>query len=218
MNPDEVGFCRYAVSMPNILRVTARWSGFSGAPGFTVLHFSVLGLGTDGGEFDDNVYADAAAQKTSNFFNAIEGLIPDPITIAVEPEIHMLDDATGELQTVFSAPALTPAVGTSAAVYSGPVGAVVNWRSNAVRNGRRIRGRSFLVPLSSAAYGQDGRLLPASQTTLQNAADTLGSSTVTPFLGVWARPTAPGAADGQWAALSSVNVPTLPAVLRSRRD
>lgn len=204
--------------MANILRVTAKWSGFNGAPGYSVLHFSVLGLGTDGGEFPDSTYADGAAQKTANFFSAIESLIPDPITITVEPEIEMLDETNGQLIEVFAAPSTPAAVGTNTGFYAGPVGAVVNWRSNAVRNGRRIRGRTFLVPLASGAYGQDGSLLPSSQATLQAAATAFGSTAAAPFLGIWARPTTSESTDGQWAAIASSTVPTLAAVLRSRRD
>jgi hypothetical protein len=118
--------------------------------------------------------------------------------------------------------ATTPAaiVGTAGTTvaYAAALGAVVSWRTGLVRNGRRIRGRTFLVPLSSLAFDNTGTLIPAALTTFNAAAVTLRDQTGIADIGVYARPSAPGAADGEWALITGHSIPDMGSILRSRRD
>jgi len=94
----------------------------------------------------------------------------------------------------------------------------VNWRTNQIRNGRRVRGRSFLVPLAGSAFEGNGTLSASTLTSLKSAADTLRTAAGTTQLGVYARPTTKDATDGLWAQVTANTVPDMGAVLRSRRD
>lgn len=204
--------------MVAILRVKARWAGFSGAPGFTVLHFRDFATGEGGGTDPDSAQAVAAATRVRSFFDAIKANLPAAATVTIEPEVEMLEDTTGELMDTFPAGTQAVVTGTNSAAFAGPIGAVINWKTGSVRNGRRIRGRSFIVPMALGMFTTGGIVTPAAQTTLQTAANALVDNTSTPDLGVYARPSAPLATDGRWVLATSATVPTLAAVLRSRRD
>lgn len=204
--------------MAAILRVRARWSGYPGSPGFTVMHFRDFGTGDGGGVDPDQGQAEVAGAKVRTFFEAIKTMLPSAVTVGVEPVIDMIEDTTGELVDSFSTAGYAPTVGGNAGSFSSAVGAVVNWRTNGIRNGRRVRGRTFLVPLAGGILTTQGSIAPSSVATIQTAADALAVSTGTPDLGVYARPTAVGATDGAWFVTRSATVPVLSAVLRSRRD
>lgn len=210
----EASIARYASLMVQIMRVQGRWTGFSGGPGYTAFHFRDF---TAGGEAT-SAQAQAAVDRANVFFNAVRTDIPDEISIQVESEVEVLEDTTGTLVDVFNTVQAAPNQGLASSVYSGPVGAVVNWSTQGIRAGRRIRGRTFLVPLEANSFTGSGGLSTTSQGRLAAAAAELADSTSTPDLGVWARPTGPGIADGQWSVVSGSRVPTLAAVLRSRRD
>lgn len=203
-----------------------QWSGFQGGPGLSVFHFR---------DFTDQVGSQeqvaGAVAKVDAFIQDIRIFIPAPVTLRVSPDVEELEDTTGELTTVYNASpaAATNGLASGGTNYAAAVGAVINWRTGGVRNGRRVRGKTFLVPLSSSAFGVDGTLSDSAITTLSGAAADMVNQTGNGDLGVYARPTAvkdaqgnpvPGQfnADGVWHAATSFNVPDLGAVLRSRRD
>lgn len=197
------------------MRVTTRWSGFTGSPGFTVMHFR--DFDTEGNVTPEQV--NAAITRTRSFWTTVHQRISSTVTLQPQSEVEILEDSTGELVDVVQATAPNaPILGTASGSVAGPAGAVINWRTSSIRNGRRIRGRTFLVPLAVTAYEANGSLVAAAQSEFLLAATNLVDSTGTPDLGVFARPTGPDAADGQWVRATGANVPDMVAVLRSRRD
>jgi hypothetical protein len=141
------------------------------------------------------------------------------VNLACEADVEQVESTTGELQTVYTATPANAASGTGGtAHYAAAVGAVITWRTGGIRNNRRVRGRTFLVPLYNTVFAADGSLASTTITTLGTAAAALSSSSGSPDLGVWARPTAPGASDGEWHVVTSHSIPDMGAVLRSRRD
>jgi len=202
--------------MAEILRMKARWSGYQGGPGYNVMHFR---------DFDTtpptNTHATAAATDIRAFFDAIKLYLPNAVKIDVMPDCEVLEETTGVLTGVLTATPGATVTGTAGAgaQFAAAVGAVVNWRTNGVRNGRRIHGKSFIVPLANLGFAVDGTLDPGFITTASTAAAALRDpSTGSPDLGVWARPSAPGATDGVWYVTSGYSIPDMGAVLRSRRD
>lgn len=204
--------------MVNILRVTTKWDGFPGAPGYTNLFFRDFATGEGPGTDGDATQAQAAVDRVRTFWTALTGLFPDEVKLSIQPEVDMLEDTTGTLVNSFG---VTPGAiisGTGAASFAGPVGMVINWKTAGIRNGRRIRGRTFLVPVTNAVFLSTGGLNPAEVTGVKAAADALANPSGAVDLGVWARPSGPLATDGQWSLVRSTSVPVLAAVLRSRRD
>lgn len=201
--------------MTEMLRITTRWTGFTGAPGFTVMHFRDFG-GTPPVLSD----AQAAVDKVYAFFNAIKAYFPAQVTVQVLGEAEIIEDTNGQLQDILVATTPAAIVGTAGTTvaYAAALGAVVSWRTGLVRNGRRIRGRTFLVPLTSSAFDNTGTLLPAALTVFNAAAVTLRDTTGIADLGVYARPTTTGGTDGEWALITGHSIPDMGSILRSRRD
>lgn len=204
--------------MAPIFRVKLNWSGFPGAPGLSVFHFR--DFDTEPGAGISEAGAQAAVDRIDSFITAIRTYIPQGVMLRTEAEVEVIEETDGKLQDMFTTvPAAAQAGAMSTASgFSAPSGAVINWRTSGVRNGRRIRGRTFLVPLGAGSYQSDGTLASAAQTGLAAAAQALIDTSGSPDLGVYARPSAPGATDGNWVVATSSNVPDLAAVLRSRRD
>lgn len=201
--------------MASIIRVKARWTGFQGAPGYSVFHFRDFSAGEP-----VKADADGAVSRIRTFFQSFSPYIPAGTTVQVESDVEVLEETDGTLTNVLGATAVSAVPGTASgtASYAAAVGAVVTWRTGGIRNGRRIRGRTFLVPLSSTAFAPDGTLAVAFINTLEPGATALINGTGTPDLGVWARPSGPGATDGVWNVVTSYSIPDMGAVLRSRRD
>lgn len=182
------------------------------------MHFRDFGTGDGGGSDPAAADAASATTKVRTFMAQVSAVVPAIVTLTIDPVVDLLDSADGKLLDSFTTPTIAPLVGSGTASYASTSGAVVNWRTNGIRNGRRIRGRSFLVPLSASQYGNDGQLIPAARTRLQDAATALADRTGTPDLVVFARPTSAGATDGTLSVVTAASVPSLVAVLRSRRD
>lgn len=202
----------------NILRVSALWSGFQGAPGYSNFHFATDPGFFDGGVLgdDDQVAADSAASRVRQAFYGMREYLPDGARVSIEPEVEILNSDTGEILGFVDVEAGS-ALGTgTGGGWSAASGAVVNWRTNDYRFGRRIRGRTFLVPLSGGAYEDDGTLSTLGRRSLQDFGETMVSEGAAPEFGVWSRPR--DGAGGVFATVVSSNVPDMAAVLRSRRD
>lgn len=200
--------------MADMLKVTAQWTGFLGAPGYSNFFFmeSDPTASTDGGSF-------ASADAVQNFFNAIKSYLPNQAQVKVMTDVPVINPATGEMTDIRSAGTRTAIQGTGgSASYSAASGVVITWRTPGVKNGRRVRGRTFIVPTTTAAYDIDGSLHATGIGVFQTAAAGLIGAGTTQDFGVWSRPTAPGASDGAWFTATSGTVPDKVAILKSRRD
>jgi hypothetical protein len=197
-----------------MLKVKVRWGGFNGSPGWSNFFF-------DTGDETFHTPADAVpvADKVATFITAIKPQLPPTVTLTIQSDVEAVSAATGELLNVHSAGARSPVNGTATAQgYSAASGAVITWRTAGVRNGRRVRGRTFLVPCVGGLFDTDGTIQPTKLTAIQDAANALFTDVGGLSLGVWSRPSAPGASDGQFFPVVSASVPDMAAVLRSRRD
>lgn len=197
-----------------MFKIKTRWSGFTGSPGWTNFYFDT-GTQTTHGQTE----MDSAAARTVNFWSSIKSLLPPTVTLTVQSDVEIIDPNTGQLTNVGAVAAQPAQTGSAtAAPYSAATGAVMTLRTAGVRNGRRVRGRTFIVPTASSIFATDGTLGDANITTIQSAATTLIGAAASIRLGVYARPTTKGGTDGQWYPITSATVPDLAAVLRSRRD
>lgn len=192
-----------------VYRVKLRWTGFTGAPGYTNLHFSAPTAHTQAG-------AQAAYDAAHAFGGNIASAIPQGVSIVTEGGVEVVEQTTNELVTVYSATTKANAGGIQTAGYSSATGACITWETGEVKNGRRVRGRTFIVPLSGAMYQTDGTLTSACITDLVEAATVLAGGGFN--FGILSRPSALGAADGSFHTVSSGRVADKTAILRSRRD
>lgn len=204
--------------MVSIFRVVTNWQGFQGAPGYTNLFFRNIISDGAPGSLDERGSALLAQDRVHDFFSSVAGVLPDEVRLKVETTVDVLEDSTGELTGSFNAENLPIISGVNDAGYSAASGAVISWQTATIRKGRRIRGRTFLVPLSGASFTGAGRIGPNSVENIQQAANALVNPAGLNTFGVWARPSAKGASDGVWAPARAARTSDLPAVLRSRRD
>lgn len=135
--------------------------------------------------------------------------------ITVPSSGDTIEDTTGDLVDVWVGAGGGALVGTAGQNAAAGVGACVTWTTGAIVDARRLRGRTFLVPLSTAAYDSDGTLTGPGKIALENfTAALIGAG----GLGVWHRPTTVGGADGTSSSVLSGKVRDRVAYLSSRRD
>lgn len=191
-----------------ILRVTTRWTGFQGGPGYSNFFFQGNTVGQSSLDY---------RQRVTSFFNELNTLLPSEVQYQNDPEVPVFDEVTGSL-IGYSLPGTqgTPGIGGMTGGYSAASGAVITWNTDSVRGSRRIRGRTFIVPLGGTAYQNDGTLTTSTITALQDAAGELIQGGPSNDFVIWSRPV--GGAGGIAAPVTGYRIPDMSAVLRSRRD
>lgn len=198
--------------MTTLLRQRTILSGFQGGPGVATMYF--LDVAT-------------AIESVSRFWSSLTAILPNTVHITPERTGDTIEDTTGALTGSWIGGVVTASAGQNPGAYSAPSGAVVDWRTATVLDGKRLRGRTFVVPLAAGAYQDDGTLGAGAIGTIQAAATQFiveqSNSAV-----VWHRPYKGRAAVGTLPArpahlgghglITASRVPDLAAVLRSRRD
>lgn len=192
-----------------VYRVKVRWSGFSGAPGYTNLHFDAPTEPTQAG-------AQAVYQAAFQFTVDITSALPSAVSLTTEGGVEVVDQTTNELITILQATQGATQKGLNTGGFSSATGACIVWETGEVKNGRRVRGRTFVVPLAATYYDLDGTLNNGVLTDLQSAATALAGGGFS--FGVLSRPSSQGAGDGSFHTVSSGRITDKTAVLRSRRD
>lgn len=199
--------------MAQILRVKLNWTGFIGSPGYTNLYFRDFSEGPV-----DQAMADGAVAKTDIWLDAWVPALPSTVSLLVDPTVDIVNEQNGELEGFLTTSPDTSRLGTGSGAYSAPSGICVNWSTNGIRNGRRIRGRTFMVPVSGAATDTNGTIATTHLNNLRTASGVFISPTGAGDLGVWSRPTPAEPNGGIWHVAASYSIPDRLAVLRSRRD
>lgn len=183
--------------MANIEKIEVLWSGATGLPGVSVF-YGGSGLAAN------------AAIKT--FFTAVQSLFPAGLQWQIPTSGDTVDVASGVLTGSWvNAPGGGTVVASGAANYAAGCGAFVKWQTSAVIGGRRLKGRTFLAPLINSAY-DNGTIVNANLTTIQNAANALATAAVTT---VWHRPV--GGSGGVAVSPTAALVPDQVTSLRTRR-
>ena len=187
--------------MANLQRVRVLWGG---SP--------VVGPGVSTFYWDEAVTGFLPALNT--FFSSCAGRMPNGLTLTIPNTGDLIDVATGEISGSWSDTIVSGAAGGSANAYAAGVGVRVSWSTSGIRHGRRVRGSTFLVPITTDCYATDGTIGAAFLSTFQSAAGTLivaqGAN-----MRIYSRPSdgAPGQANPVTGAL----VPDRISWLRTRR-
>lgn len=198
-----------------LLRGKLKWTIPGAGTAYSVLHFTTSSASTP-----TQADADDTVVRMRAFVDAWKANLPNVVKIDVMPEVEEINEGTGIMIGVWP---VTPGLqfsggAASTSGWSAPSGAVISWTTPGIRNGRRIRGRTFIVPLSNECYDIDGTMKATELTRLNTGAAALrGGSTATQFA-IYARPTAPGASDGIAYPALAHKVPDMVAILRSRRS
>lgn len=194
--------------MTVMYKVTTEWTGFVGAPGYTNFFFETTDPLADG--------AAEAAVATRQFWDTLKDYFNTATHLRVIPEVATMNDEDGSLEDLI--PVASPpaeVVGTSTAGIASPSGFLVKWRTNVVVGGKRITGRTFLVPGATNQFDPDGTVKAAAITAIAGAGNALIANADTNF-GVWHRPVA--GAGGLFCVAASASCPDKAVYLSSRRD
>jgi len=192
-------------------RVRCVWQNFAGAPGYTNF-YTTISLTT--------------VAPFVTFFDTIKSKLPLNLTVQIPGTGDVVNEATGQIQGIWAKVGGATITGTGAALYAGASGAVAEWTTQGIVAGRRVLGKSYLVPLINTVYDSLGTINTVDLAVLSGAANTLQNDLGSAFL-VWSRPfepdpdrvppdTRPPRAGTSWHVIGS-RVPDLAAVLKTRR-
>lgn len=170
--------------MTSVYRVRAVWAGFTGAPGYTNFHFT--DAGTD-------AQRNAAGTAVHNWFAGINTFLKQTWSIQVQSEVAEYNVESGEL---VGAAAMTTVPATvygmdSTSSWAGGTGFSVQWTTGMIADGRRIHGRTFVVP-ALGCFEADGTLTGACITAVGSANQALINASGAEFAiwkRVWTKPT-----------------------------
>lgn len=197
--------------------VRTEWSGTSGGPGLT----QIAVIGAAGGDWNPTG-TQSAVNAVRAFWDAIKGNMPDELRLQVSPIIDVYDRVTGDLVDSYVA-GTSPGVvaGTSTAGYAGGAGFKVTWNTGQIRNGRRVRGSTFVVPAAATVFATTGQVGATTSTQANTAAAALLSQLSaggTP-MAIWSRPKIGVNARAGFATEVIAGVCSAKsAILRGRRD
>jgi hypothetical protein len=190
----------------NLTQAQWRWTGWSGAPGYTSFYYETVE--------DATLASNQTAERT--FFQALVGWLPNTVTLSPPSSWRKVDKATGNLFEITPVVApVTPVVGTGTQVFAAPAGVSVNWLTSEPAISRTMTGRTYLVPLSSYAYQLDGTVVGLAMTEIQAAANAFVASTTLTHV-VWHRPVAH--AGGKTGHVTAARINDRISILRSRRS
>lgn len=199
--------------MVSVYRVTAIWSGFTGAPGYSKFSFADL---------TDAASRNAAGAKVRQLFEDLKSFRFTTWGVLVQPQIDEFDMATGALigSQVMTTPPTISNGSVAASAYAGGSGFCITWNTSLIYARRRVRGRTFFVPAVPALYDTDGTLTAANITTIGAAANTFLALSA-PRPNVWSRQfnTAdpPVQVGGSLAPIDTYTLRDSASQLRSRR-
>lgn len=204
--------------MPNIARMIITYTGWEGAPGVNVLHFS-QGSTT----WNPNVI-EGLVQDLEDTYLGLRDIPSNVVSIKVETTATIIDVASGDVVDVIDGGAgggVVSCTGTGSSV-SRATQCCVTTRTGKYVGGRQIQGRIFIGPLAAESLTTLGDIAPAVDTAVQDAfiGITTGLGT---RLAVYSRPvkdptTGNITKPGDYGDVRSVRTMMKPAVLRSRRD
>lgn len=185
--------------MVDIRRVKVAWQTGAGGTGLSVFHSAA---------------ADDATASLGTFFNAIKALFPTAVSWSIPATGDTIDVATGVLTGTWVGGTAASITATGGGTYAAGTGLYVRWATALVVGGRRLQGRTFLCPVISGVYDNDGTITAGNLTTVGTAAAALVTAGK---CGIWHRPTSPGASNGSFSSVTGSTVPDRVTSLRTRR-
>jgi hypothetical protein len=162
----------------------------------------------------------AAAAATRSLLNSMVAYYPNAIAWTCQPQVDVYDVSTGLVQVPWSITAIPAGiVGTGGASWSAGTGGRINWRTSVVNGRRLMRGATFLVPFSTAAFGTTGAVaggtVAACQAGIVSYLNAIAAANL--LAAVWHRPPKGTFAGGVTGPIFAGSLSTTPSSLRSRR-
>lgn len=195
-----------------IAQLQVTWSGLTGLPGYSFFYVRSTA---------------ASIGPIPVFLDAIKTYFPAPLTWNVNPVWKLLDETNGKMTGVGGGGAQPAIAAQGSTSYASAQGAQIKWGTNGFNRGRRVWGRTYLVPLIQAAHGAGGLITSTTVGTINSAAEVMRQA-YTGNMVVWSRPVFEKDADGKPTDvvkypgtiydIVSTTTPTKSVVLTRRRD
>lgn len=185
-------------------RVVLQWSGpqIVGSA-VTVLHW------------DGSNQSSPPVAAIKSAMDNVAGILPVGVKVVTPGTGDTIEDTTGALTGVWTGAGTGTSNGSGPANAAAGVGACVTWSTGGIVHGRKLRGRTFVVPLHNACFDSDGTLYSTAFSQMQAFATAMQAAGP---LAVWHRPTTKGGTDGTSYGVISNKVRDKVAFLKSRRD
>lgn len=153
--------------------------------------------------------------EIAEFYEEVLKYAPPFVSVSIPNSGDQINSETGDIIGGWSEGSPSTKNGTSAtATYAAGVGARIVWNTVGRTNNRLVRGSTFIVPLASSQYANDGTLDNTMRGDLQFRADTLLTALGPSFV-IWSRPN--GVAAGTVNSIVGSTAPDKVSWLRSRR-
>lgn len=156
----------------------------------------------------------AAQPAVCDFVDVWKNGAPDDVSFLVRDTGDRIDEKSGTLTGVWSGGVESGDLGFQSGPWIAGTGFRINWQTAGLVAGKRVRGRSFIVPLYQGAFNTNGNPDGPWLNTILDAADALIADTPGNLV-IWSRPR--GDMEGSAHPVVSASVPQSPAGLRSRR-
>jgi hypothetical protein len=163
--------------------------------------------------FYTNFGSDATVELAT-FFNALRTSFPNVVSWSIPNAGDVIDETTGQITGAWIGGTAAGIVASGVGAYAAGTGLYVRWQTAGIVGGRRVKGRTFLVPLLASLYQSDGTITDSTLTAINTAANNL---VLAGKLRIWHRPTTPGGSDGSAFTITSAQGPDKVTSLRTRR-
>lgn len=187
--------------MANLVRVRVSWNG---SP--------VVGEGVSTFYFDE-AHTGFVADLTALFAD-LSTPVPSGVSWVIPNTGDLIDIATGALSGTWTdGTAGTPGAG-NLNDYAAGVGMRIQWGTSGIRNGRRVKGSTFIVPIGVNYYDSNGTLDTGLLAAMQTSVNTFFTACAG-NLRIYSRPT--DTQSGQENVAISATLVDRVSWLRSRR-
>jgi hypothetical protein len=195
----------------SIMRVQFQITGLGGLPGVHTTYWN--------GASSNPIAADAldVAARVRAFWDSFKANMANGVVIGCNQPVTILNSATGDLVSLLSAGAPANVTGTGTGELPKATQLLLRYNTQLVVNGRLLKGRSFIGPLSTTANSL-GSVVAGTNTALLTAAALLVTGATASQQVVWHRPTDAAPTGGVVSVVTSYATNPEFSVLRSRRD
>jgi hypothetical protein len=164
-----------------IAQVLCSWTGLQGGTGYSIFYARSTA---------------ASSGPLNTFWAAVKAQLPNAVTVNVPNSGKLIDEATGKMTGVWGAGSTSANTGTGGTNYPPSAGCQIKWLTTGFNRGRKVSGRTYLVPLPTTAFTSTGTIA----TTVTGALFTPATQLISDWTGnmvVWSRPVMVLGADGK---------------------